>query len=346
MRLARRGRSDLGTALRASDRWWLAGVVLAGGILAPPLLLWVSRARPRHRSPCCSIPRSSSPGSSQPPCFASTVGTRILAATGLVGSGWNRRRVERGGPAISPAAAATLAACVLWGLDNNFTRRIAEADPLALVEVKGLAAGATNLILAGLVGSPQPHLSAVALGLGLGAVSYGASLVLFVLALRGLGAARAGAYSALAPFFGAAGAVLVLGEPLTPRLAVAGALMAAAVWLLAREAHGHWHEHAPGVHEHRHVHDAHHQHAHQGWEGPEPRCPIHTQLGPSPMPIRIVRIFTMAMTTGWTNLRHDPAELAGEPLLLRERGSATRHVIERAFADGGVPTAGSWCCPT
>jgi drug/metabolite transporter (DMT)-like permease len=234
--------------------------------------------------------------------FREHVGARILPATGLVALGGMAVEWSGSGPAISPAAVATLVACVLWGLDNNLTRRIAEADPLALVQVKGLAAGTTNLILAGLVGSPRPRLSAVALGLGLGAVSYGASLVLFVLALRGLGAARAGAYFALGPFFGAAGAVLVLGEALTPRLAVAGALMAAAVWLLAREAHGHWHEHAPGVHAHRHVHDAHHQHAHQAGKDPSPMS-IPTRLGPSPTPIRIVPISTMAMTTGRTGLK-------------------------------------------
>jgi len=30
------------------------------------------------------------------------------------------------------------------------------------------------------------------------------------------------------------------------------------------------HSHSPMQHEHTHVHDAHHQHAHEGWEGPEP----------------------------------------------------------------------------
>lgn len=35
------------------------------------------------------------------------------------------------------------------------------------------------------------------------------------------------------------------------------------------------HEHKPLSHEHRHVHDAHHQHAHEGWEGPEPHSHPH-----------------------------------------------------------------------
>ncbi len=35
------------------------------------------------------------------------------------------------------------------------------------------------------------------------------------------------------------------------------------------------HRHAPLRHAHRHVHDAHHQHAHEGWEGPEPHWHPH-----------------------------------------------------------------------
>lgn len=48
----------------------------------------------------------------------------------------------------------------------------------------------------------------------LGFASYGVSLVLFVRGLRFLGTARTGAYFSVAPFFGAALAVLLLGEPL------------------------------------------------------------------------------------------------------------------------------------
>src|SRR3989454_440086 len=99
--------------------------------------------------------------------------------------------------------------------------------------------------------------------MALGALSYGTSLVLFILAMRELGAARTGAYFATAPFFGAAGGLL-LGEALTARLIAAAALMAAATWLLVHERHSHRHRHAANVHSHRHVHDAHHQHAHDG----------------------------------------------------------------------------------
>jgi hypothetical protein len=95
-----------------------------------------------------------------------------------------------------------------------------------------------------------------------GFFGYGVSLVLFVGALRHLGTARTGAYYSIAPFVGAAAAIPLVGEPPTVRLGLAGALMAAGVWLHLTEHHEHEHEHAPMEHQHRHVHDAHHRHAH------------------------------------------------------------------------------------
>ncbi len=47
----------------------------------------------------------------------------------------------------------------------------------------------------------------------MGFLGYGASLVLFVLALRGFGSARAGAYISTAPFIGAAIAIVAFHEP-------------------------------------------------------------------------------------------------------------------------------------
>ena len=95
-----------------------------------------------------------------------------------------------------------------------------------------------------------------------GFFGYGVSLVLFVLALRSIGTARTAAYFALAPFFGAAVAVVLLGERVTLQLLAAAACMAAGAWLHLTERHEHGHQHQRIVHEHLHLHDEHHQHAH------------------------------------------------------------------------------------
>ena len=95
--------------------------------------------------------------------------------------------------------------------------------------------------------------------------------MLFVLALRGLGTARTGAYFSTAPFIGAAVSIVLLGETTSTTFWIASALMAWGVWLHLTEHHEHEHVHEPMEHRHRHVHDAHHQHAHAfAWTGDEP----------------------------------------------------------------------------
>jgi hypothetical protein len=94
-----------------------------------------------------------------------------------------------------------------------------------------------------------------------GFLAYGVSLTLFVLALRHLGTARAGAYFSVAPFVGALLA-LVLGEPITLQPGIAVLFMAFGLWLHLTEQHSHTHHHLPIEHDHDHNHDEHHQHVH------------------------------------------------------------------------------------
>jgi hypothetical protein len=157
---------------------------------------------------------------------------------------------------------AIVGACLAWGLDNNLTRKVSLADPLHIVELKGLTAGPFNLALGLLIGAPLPDVASAALAGVVGFLGYGVSLALFVVALRHLGTARTGAYFSTAPFLGSAAAVVILGEPVTIQLLAAGALMALGVWLHLTERHEHEHAHAAMAHAHPHVHDAHHQHSH------------------------------------------------------------------------------------
>src|SRR5207344_1723818 len=101
-----------------------------------------------------------------------------------------------------------------------------------------------------------------------GLMSYGVSLMLFVVALRHLGTARTGAYFSIAPFAGAVIAVVGMGETMTSELFIAGVLMGAGVWLHLTETHAHQHTHEPLEHEHEHDHDEHHQHEHDAQVSP------------------------------------------------------------------------------
>jgi drug/metabolite transporter (DMT)-like permease len=157
---------------------------------------------------------------------------------------------------------AILGACLAWAFDNNLTRKVSLADPLQIVELKGLVAGPANVGLAFWANASLPSPGTAALAALVGFLGYGISISLFVRALRDLGTARTGAYFATAPFLGAAASVVALGEPVTVQLVVAAALMATGVWLHLTERHEHMHVHEPMEHIHLHVHDEHHQHAH------------------------------------------------------------------------------------
>lgn len=183
----------------------------------------------------------------------------------------------RGGPAGGGLGTLAIAgACLAWAIDNNLTRKLSAADPVQIAMLKGLAAGSVNLILAIMLGADMPVPAAIAGAALVGFLGYGLSLVMFVLALRHLGAARTGAYFSTTPFIGASLAVAMFGEPLTGRLVLAGALMAIGLWLHLTEAHEHDHVHEALEHAHRHVHDLHHQHDHEPGVAPnEPHSHWH-----------------------------------------------------------------------
>lgn len=168
-------------------------------------------------------------------------------------------------------------ACLCWALDNNFTRKVSATDALFLACLKGTVAGVVNTGIALSLGVHSPAGLAIGEAMVVGLLGYGASLVLFVLALRGLGSARTGAYFSTAPFMGAAIAILAFGDHASLMFWLAAILMGAGVWLHLTERHEHLHTHEVIAHTHRHVHDAHHQHEHDfDWDGREPHTHPHT----------------------------------------------------------------------
>ena len=155
-------------------------------------------------------------------------------------------------------AGATLA----WAIDNNLTQKVSAGDPVQIAMLKGLTAGSVNTAIALASGAHWPALPHVGGALLLGFLSYGVSLVLFVLALRGLGTARTGAYFSTAPFVGAIASLLIFRERPSIAFIMAAALMGIGLWLHLTERHEHEHRHEAMAHEHAHVHDEHHQHVH------------------------------------------------------------------------------------
>ena len=142
--------------------------------------------------------------------------------------------------------------------------------------VKGLVAGSVNTALALSTGAQMPPAVSLVATLVVGFLGYGLSLALFVVALRGLGTARTGAYFAVAPLFGVGTALAIWPEAPSPAFWAAAALMAFGVWLHLRERHAHGHTHDATEHAHWHRHDAHHRHVHDfAWDGVEPHAHPH-----------------------------------------------------------------------
>ena len=251
------------TPLGRSDIPWLAGAILAGGVIGPVLLMLGLRATDAASASLFLTLEGVATALLAWFVFHESFNRRIAVGMAFLFAGaivlsWSGQPTWSGlaGPA------AIVGACVAWALDNNLTRKVSLSDPLQIVELKGLIAGPVNLAIGLAAGGTLPAPAPLALAGIVGLLGYGVSLVLFVMALRQLGSARTGAYFSTAPFIGAVAAILMFGEPLTVQLIAAGLLMGVGVWLHLTERHEHEHLHPVMVHAHAHVHDAHHQHAH------------------------------------------------------------------------------------
>ena len=249
--------------LAREDRLWFAGAVLAGGIVAPVLLMFGLTGMSAADVSLMLNAEGMFTTVLAWFVFKENFDRRIalgmvaIVAGALILSWPGEVRFAGAWPSL-----AILGACLAWGIDNNLTRKVSLADASWIASVKGLVSGTVNLCLAIALGSELPALQNVAGTLLLGFFSYGISLVLFVIGLRHLGAARTGAYFSVAPFFGTLLALLI-GDPLTISLVLAGLLMAFGVWLHLSEHHDHTHTHEPMAHTHEHVHDEHHLHSHE-----------------------------------------------------------------------------------
>jgi drug/metabolite transporter (DMT)-like permease len=248
--------------LRRADLPWLGLIVLSGGVIGPGLLMAGLATSSASSTSLLLNLEGLATMSIAWVVFRENVDRRLLLGAAAILAGavvlsWQGRP---GG--LGLASFAIVGACVAWGIDNNLTRKLSGGDPVQIAAIKGAVAGATNLVLALAAGAHLPAAGIVGSAAVVGFLGYGVSLVLFVLALRGLGSARTSAYFSTAPFIGAVLAIAMFGEPMTPVLAAAGALMAVGLYLHLAERHEHEHEHEAIEHEHRHVHDAHHQHAH------------------------------------------------------------------------------------
>jgi len=250
--------------LRRGDLPWLAAVALFGGVLGPLMLVFgLSLTSAASGSLLLNLEGLMTMSIAWL-VFRENVDRRLLIGAGAILSGAVVLSWQGQDASLDTGGLLIVGACLAWGIDNNLTRKLSSADPIQIATIKGFAAGATNLVLALLLGAKLPAAGLLAAGGLAGFLGIGVSLVMFMLALRHLGTARTGAYFSLAPFIGVLVSLVIFNDALTLQLVVAGALMALGLWLHLAERHEHEHVHEALEHEHAHVHDEHHQHPHDG----------------------------------------------------------------------------------
>lgn len=251
--------------LSRADLPFLAGAILAGGVAAPVLLMSGLKYTPASTASLMLNFEVVATTLIAALVFKEHIGRHALGAIGLIIVASTLLSFNPQGQwAVSLGALGVLGATVCWGIDNNLTRKISAKDPITIGIIKGLVAGAISLSLSLALGYPLPGGMIWLWALVIGSLGYGLSIVLFILALRGLGAARTGAFFGIAPFAGVIVAFIIFSESLSTFFLIALPIMIAGVALLLFERHAHRHNHQAVEHEHRHCHDdEHHLHEHQ-----------------------------------------------------------------------------------
>ena len=264
LRLTQRMRAkDVEADIKLPDVKWLAGAIVSGGILAPIILMISLQNTPA--STASLLLNFEGVGTTLiallffKEAISRRAWTAILVIT--LASIFLSANFE-GGFGLSLGALGIILACVLWGVDNNFTRNISGKDPLAIVAWKGLVAGTFSFFLALFLGNTLPSIPTILFTLLLGFVSYGLSTMLFIRSMRGLGAARTSALYGTAPLVGVLLSIFIFGEFPSFLFIIAAILMIGGALLLINEEHSHTHVHTALIHEHSHSHkDSSHGHA-------------------------------------------------------------------------------------
>ena len=242
--------------IKRPDVIWLAGAIISGGILAPIILMVSLKNTPA--STVSLLLNFEGVGTTLIALFffRESISRRALTAILAITLASIFLSTDfKNGFGFSLGALGVIAACFLWGVDNNFTRNISAKDPLTIVAWKGLVAGTFSLILGLILGQQPPPLTTILSILLLGFISYGLSTMLFIYSMRGLGAARTSALYGTAPLAGVLLSILIFRDPLTLLFGIAAGLMVAGALMLANEEHAHFHIHMPVLHEHIHRHD-------------------------------------------------------------------------------------------
>ncbi|MHC3514324.1 DMT family transporter [Limosilactobacillus reuteri] len=129
-----------------------------------------------------------------------------------------------------------LLATILWGFENNVTKKLSIKNPMQVVIIKGFGVGIGSYLIAfGVKETPVKSILTIVYCLVLGFFAFGLSILLYIMAQRYLGAAKTSAYYALSPFIAVILSLLILGEGLSLQFIIALILMIAGIFIVVND---------------------------------------------------------------------------------------------------------------
>ncbi len=243
------------------QRLYLAGALISGGVIGPVLLVMGLARAPAGSVALWLNLETVATAALARLFFKEHLGLPTLLAVALIALG--SILLSSQGASSFVAAGFVALACLAWGLDNNLTSVIGSYTPAQITFAKGLLGATVNLGLATFMSGRSPALGPALGVMAVGALGYGASLVLYVSSAQQLGATRSQLIFSTAPAWGLGLSWLWFAEPIQGAQVLAAALMLVALWVYNRERHAHAHQHEALSHRHWHRHDdGHHQHEH------------------------------------------------------------------------------------
>lgn len=108
-----------------------------------------------------------------------------------------------------------LLAMLLWGIENNVSKKLSLGNPLNVVMIKGIGTGIGTLLVSVLLQEIFPAWWVVFVSLIAGFVIYGGSLIFYVFAQRSLGAAKVQMIQSFSPLMGGIFAWVIFQESIT-----------------------------------------------------------------------------------------------------------------------------------
>lgn len=218
------------------DRWLLAGTVVVGGFIAPVTQCFALTVTPAATAALLLNFEIVATVLLAFLVFHEPADKRIgfalvLIFAGAILLGWNGESAI----GISLGAFGIILSGFFWGVDNNCMAHITAYSPDLIGLCKVIFGGSLAAVLVFVLGEPFPGTGLIILALLTGFFSFGFGLILFIVALRDMGAARAGAIYSAAPFIGCIASLVIFSDTLGSQFWLALPLFAAGALIVIHE---------------------------------------------------------------------------------------------------------------